>query len=250
MRGGGAGIWVRSFGFGGEGWRVAAELPEDLAKDAHPDGGGRGVERHAADEAAEVGGCGVSGVAAGVLGGFEDFGEEGGEAFEFCGGRRGGGGDCRGRGRCGADEFVEADGDGLAQVHGRVADVGVGVHGDGQERVAEAELVVREAGFFRAEQQGDAGFRRAGEFRVDDGNGFRKGKQRVAEFALPDGGGAEHERAVGDGFGEVSVRGGGGEYARGVNGGAGAFKGTWNSLTIRRWRRPKSCMARAAAPMF
>ncbi len=47
----------------------------------------------------------------------------------------------------GAGEFVEADGDGLAEVHGEVAGVVGGVHRDGGEEGGMGELVVGEAVF-------------------------------------------------------------------------------------------------------
>jgi len=60
---------------------LVAELPECLAEDAHPDGDVGAGEVKTKDEAAEIGEGAVGGVMAGVLGGFEEFGEEGGEAF-------------------------------------------------------------------------------------------------------------------------------------------------------------------------
>ena len=72
--------------------------------------------------------------------------------------------DCRverGVFRYGGRKSVEADGGGLAEVHGEVA-ASSGVHGDGEEGVAEAQLVVGEAGFFGAEEDGDPVCRRFG----------------------------------------------------------------------------------------
>ena len=62
-----------------------------------------------------------------------------------------------------ADQFVEADGDGLAEVHGAM----LGAGGDAQEPVAVAEIFVGQAGFFRAEEERDAGcFERAARLRA------------------------------------------------------------------------------------
>ncbi len=74
-------------------------------------------------ELADEGLGGVGGEAAGVAGGVEDVEEELGEALAVFGG---GGGFVEGRDfdggfEAGAGELVEADGDGLAEVHGEVA---------------------------------------------------------------------------------------------------------------------------------
>ena len=74
-----------------------------------------------------------------------------------------------------------------------------GVHGNGDEGVAVAELVVGEAGFFGAEEEGDAAA--GGEGLVDVRGGDGQGPEGVLEDALADGGGAEDEGAVGDGGG-------------------------------------------------
>ncbi len=49
-------------------------------------------------------------------------------------------------------QLVEADGDGLAEVHGGLARVG----GNFNEHVAAGKVFAGEAVFFRAEDQGDA----------------------------------------------------------------------------------------------
>jgi hypothetical protein len=54
----------------------------------------------------------------------------------------------------GAGELVETDGDGLAEVHGEVAGILWREHGDGGEEGAVGELVLGEAGFFGAEEEG------------------------------------------------------------------------------------------------
>ena len=98
-------------------------VPEDLAKDAHP--GHRLAVRGAEllDELADEWLGGVGGEASGVAGGVEDVEEELGETLAIFGG--GGsfveGRDLDGGFEAGAGELVEADGDGLAEVHGKMA---------------------------------------------------------------------------------------------------------------------------------
>jgi len=130
-----------------------AGLPKDLAEDAEEEFGvGRG-EVEAANEAANFFVGGGSGAA--LLGGGRRFeiaaGAEGveqscGDALEFGGG--GSGAFLGRRRRVGiAGKFVEADGDGLAEVHGAMVFAG----GDTQEPVTMAEVFVGEAAFFGAE---------------------------------------------------------------------------------------------------
>jgi hypothetical protein len=201
---------------------MVIEGVEQLAEDAGPDGGVVGGVGHAADEAAEVGFAGVGGVAAGVARLREDVAEEGGEAVEG-----GGGGErfgwLRGRGRVGLRYGVEADGGGLAEVHGEMAGwfsfCGAGVHGDGEEGVAVAELFVGEAGFFGAEEQSHFGGRIGLESLMDEAVCVSEGVERVLEDAVADGGSSEDQSAVGDGFGDGGGLGGGLEDAGGVDGG-------------------------------
>jgi hypothetical protein len=193
-----------------------AFVPEDLAEDAHP-GHRLAVGRaELLGELADDGLGGVGGEAAGVAGGVEDVEEELGETLAvFCGrwscveGR-----DLDGGFEAGAGELVEADGDGLAEVHGEVAAVLRRVHGDGGEEGGVGELVVGEAGFFGAEEESDAVLRgRRGWGCVqglkDEGGGLLEGENGVLELALADGGGGDDEGAVGDGGGEGVVAAGG-----------------------------------------
>jgi hypothetical protein len=134
-------------------------VAEDLAEDTHPHHGFAAIGAELESEMAEQGLGGVVGVATGVAGGFDDIDEESGEALAVFGG--GGSfvenGNLAGIFKAGAGEFVETDGDGLAEVHGEMAGGVAGgfvrglEHGDGGEQRAVAELVVGEAGFFRAE---------------------------------------------------------------------------------------------------
>ena len=138
-------------------------VPEDLAEDAHQ-GLGLPVGHRLAvwggqllDELADERLGGVGREAAGVAGAVEDVEEELGEALAvFCGG----GSFVRGRYfdggfEAGTGELVEADGDGLAEVHGEVAFPLRGIHGDGGEEGGVGELIVGESGFFGAEEEGD-----------------------------------------------------------------------------------------------
>ena len=80
---------------------------------------------------------------------------------------------------CGVGQGVEDHGDSLAEIHGEVPVGCAGVHGNGEECVAVAELVVREACFLRAEEDCDAGGGVAGEFCVDGLRGFAEELERV-----------------------------------------------------------------------
>ena len=99
-----------------------------------------------------VGGCGgaaflgISGKRFEIAAGKEGFDESGGDALQF-----GGGGDAAfHQWRCGmaiAREFVEADGNGLAKVHGTMVFTG----GNAQQPVAMAEVFIGETTFFGSE---------------------------------------------------------------------------------------------------
>ena len=133
------------------------------------------------------------------------MGEDGGEAFDFRGG--GGRGFFEGATEFGggfgvADQFVEADGDGLAEVHGAM----LGAGGDAQEPVAVAEIFVGQAGFFGAEEERDAiCFCACGAFAREalqnDARAGFEGAELMMQFAAAGGGGADYERAIGDSFG-------------------------------------------------
>ena len=147
------------------------------------------------------------------------MGEDGGEAFDFGGG--GGRGFFEGATEFGggfgvADQFVEADGDGLAEVHGAM----LGAGGDAQEPVAVAEIFVGQAGFFGAEEERDAiCFCACGAFACeapqDDACARFERAELMMQLAASGGGGADDERAIGDGFGYGGELLGAGEYWRG-----------------------------------
>jgi len=131
-----------------------------------------------------------------------------------------------------AGEFVEADGDGLAEVHGEMARGflpcgGAGrEHGDGGEERGVAELVVGEAGFFRAEEQGYAGLGVFGGIKggEEDWGGLLEGEDGTGKVAVADGCGGGDEGAIRDGFGE------GGEAAGLLHDGGGGDGGFGSEL--------------------
>jgi hypothetical protein len=195
------------------------------------------------DEAADffVGGGGGAALGGGggrgfqVAAGAECFQEDRGDALEVVARGRGGGavgtrsrslaalGMTRWRtwmtgGEAGAaGEFVEADGDGLAKVHGAMVFAG----GDAEEPVAVAEVFVGEAALFGAEEEGDAA---GGEALADQRSSLLEALDGVLQFAVADGGGADDEGAVRDGFGEGGEFFGGGEDGGSADGGAGFTK--------------------------
>jgi hypothetical protein len=88
-------------------------------------------------------------------------------------------------------ELVEADRDGLAEIHGRLAGVG----GDLDQEVAEGEVVTGEAVLFGTEDKGDAAS--ASEFGMDRwGQGWKK-NDGLFGFAMSEGSGAEDQGAIG-----------------------------------------------------
>jgi hypothetical protein len=132
----------RQVSFGG------AEFPEDLPKDAESEFGVGGGEVEAADEAPDffLGGrggaplLGATRIRFQVATGAEGVEQERGKALEISGG----GGDGLGRMREGlgiACEFVEANRDGLAEVHGAMLFAG----GNAQKPMAVAEVFIRKA---------------------------------------------------------------------------------------------------------
>ena len=87
------------------------------------------------------------------------------------------------------------------------------------------------------------------------GGGLLQREDGLGERAFADGGGGDDEGAVGDGVGEgVEAAGVGMTAARRrrtcLASSWAASKGAAKSLTTRRSEKPKSCMARAAAPML
>ena len=95
-----------------------------------------------------------------------------------------------------ARDFVETDGDSLAEVHGGMGFAG----GNVGEPVAVAEVVVGEADFFGSEENRDA---LGGEGVADEVGGGFEGVHGVLGLAVAKRGGSDDEGAVGDGFGEA-----------------------------------------------
>src|SRR6266850_1646144 len=194
-----------------------AGLPEDLAEDAEEEIGVRGGETEAADEAADffVGGCGgaalwgAGGKRFEIAAGAEGVEQDRGDALEFGGGGRGALFRWRRRMEI-ASKFVKADGYGLAEVHGAMLFAG----GDTEEPVAMAEIFVGEAALFRAEQKGDAAGNKA---LADQRRGVFEAFDRMLRVAAANGGGADDEVAVRDGFGESLELFGAGEKRRGAH---------------------------------
>jgi hypothetical protein len=91
-------------------------------------------------------------------------------------------------------EFVEANGDCLAEIHGGLA----GISGDFDEAVAEGEVFTGEAALFRSEDESDSAF--ASEFGMDHWGQGGKRNDGLLGFAVSDGSGAEDEGAIGDGL--------------------------------------------------
>ena len=116
---------------------------------------------------------------------------------------------------CARGKLVEADGYGLAQVHGGLAGIG----GDFDEQMTEGQVFSREAVLFRAEDEGDAAT--AGELLQHEIGQIGKGYHWLFGLAVGEGSGAEHEGAVGDGLGEGGSLGCCGEQVGGADGGAG-----------------------------
>ena len=135
----------------------------------------------------------------GVIGGDHELFDEVGEEFLAAGGGGLGWRGCsfEGDGRA-RGEFIEADGDGLAQVHGRLGGVG----GDLDQDVAVGEVFAGEAVFFRAEDEGYAAGDAGDAFAFDEGSEMGKGNYRLFGLAVGQGSGAGDESAMGHGFGE------------------------------------------------
>ena len=95
-----------------------------------------------------------------------------------------------------ADEFVQDNGDGLAEIHGGL----FGTGGNTEQEVAMAEVVIGEADFFRSEEDRDFGT--GAELGLDHWGGGFKGRDRLQQIALR-AGCADDEGAVGNGIRQV-----------------------------------------------
>jgi hypothetical protein len=88
--------------------------------------------------------------------------------------------------------------------------------------VAVAEVFVGEADFFRTEEKSDAS---GEEFAADEADSGLEAAKRMLQGAAADGGGADHERAIGDGIGDALEFFGVGEKLGCADGGAGFAEG-------------------------
>jgi hypothetical protein len=96
-------------------------------------------------------------------------------------------------------QFVEADSDCLAQVHGWL----LGGGGDFDEQMAAGEVFAGEAALFRAEDQGDAAA--AVDFTAEGGAKLGKRDDWLFGLAMGEGSSAGDEGAIGEGLGERSA---------------------------------------------
>ena len=198
-------------------WGVGAELPDDLAENAEPDDGVARGEMQAADKSADallrVRDAAQVEKAALV----ESVEQHCGDAFDF-GCRREVEFFRRARGFCLADDFVEADGHRLSQIHRNI----FFARGNTDQPVAVAEIFVGEAEFFRAEEERDAARAKS---LADQANSVLGTPQGMVQLAVADGGGSHDERAIGDGVGDalelLRIR----KHGRGADGGARLAKG-------------------------
>ena len=191
-----------------------------MAEDPEGEIGVRGGEVQTADEAADFlfgGGGGAPFLGAAwtrfqVAAGAEGIEQERGKAFELSGA----GGEMFFGFRNGlrsARQLVEADGYGLAEIHGAMLFAGV----DAQEPMAVAEVFIRKASLLRTEKKSNGTGRKAF---ADDGSGLFKALDGVLQLTLADGGGSDNERAVRDRFGDGLELFGAGEKRSRSDGGA------------------------------
>ena len=89
-------------------------------------------------------------------------------------------------------EFVEADGDGLAQIHGGLSRLG----GDFDEDVAVRQIFACKTVLFRAEYEGNA--TAVGQFALDDGGQIGQCDDRLLGLAIGQSSGADDKRAIGN----------------------------------------------------
>lgn len=111
-----------------------------------------------------------------------------------------------------AHKLVKANGDGLAEIHGAMLFAG----GDAQEPMAMAEVFVRKAALFGAEQKGDS---TAGQMLMDKPRSLLKAANRMQGLAAADGSGSHDEGAIRDGFGDSFEFFGAGEQRLSTDGG-------------------------------
>lgn len=124
-----------------------------------------------------------------------------------------------GAGRLGmTSQFVEANGDGLAEIHGDIVFAG----GNVQQPVTMAEIRVGEAALLGAKQEGDGG---RGQAAADQASAVLEPFEGMTESAAADGGGADDQGAIGDGVGQGGEFAGVGQDLCATGGGAGLAEG-------------------------
>ncbi len=174
------------------------QAPEDAPEEAEDAACVEGGEGELAKEHAEIVAIGGLHGGGGVVRGEHGFFNEGGEAIEVAvvgGGRFGwiGGGLLEeGVLRAEAGELVEADGGGLAQIHGGLARVG----GDFDEYIAVGKIVAGEAVFLRAEDE--SGAVGGGEFPGKERGEIGQGNDGLARLSMGDGARTRYERTGGE----------------------------------------------------
>lgn len=193
--------------------------PEDAAEEAQDAAGVALCEIQTSEQEMQVAPVGFAHdgrrVIGGEHGGFDNFGQEievGGSGRRF---RRLAGGGLRISTIVPCGDFIQADGNGLAQIHGGLAGIG----GDFDEQMAMGEVVGGEATLFRAEDERDAAA--AFELTVDRRGEMGQRDDLLLGFAAGEGCGADHERAVGDGLLQGCGFAGLGEELRRPDGGFG-----------------------------
>ena len=110
------------------------------------------------------------------------------------------------------DHLVEADGDGLAEVHRGLVSVG----GDFDHGVAKGQIVAREAMLFRAEDDGDAS--RGSQLLIDECGQMRQGEDGLFGLAGGAGAGSENQGGLCAGLGKAFGKAGFGKELGGTDG--------------------------------
>jgi hypothetical protein len=117
-----------------------------------------------------------------------------------------------------ASQFVEANGGGLTEIHGLMLDAG----GNVQKPMTMTEVVVGQTFFFGAEKDGDAILAEA---LANQWTGEVESTQGMLDVAIADGGRADNQAAIGDGFLNGGAFLGLTQERRSTYGGAGFAKG-------------------------
>lgn len=189
-----------------------AELPQNLAENSKPHDGVLLRQVQAANKPADAL-IGVGYAAAIEEPAFaQGFAENFSDAFDFRGGRE----RClfeHARSVAFADQFIQADGHGLPQIHRDVFLAG----GNADEPVAVAQIVVRQAKFLRAEKQRHAA---GAEAAPDLAGALLDAAHRMVQMAVAHGCGPDDQRAVAHSRCDGIVLLGAGEKGRGAHGGA------------------------------